>query len=306
MLNIADKQTTTPVLGYALSGPIAPYDPRVTPLRGDLAALALAGTHFAPHYVEPDIRTVAAGGTMVRAEGDAAATAVSQLLAGEEFALLDEAGGWAWGYCRHDRYCGYVPVDALLPRGTVAPAASHVVHRRAAPVFAQPSIKAPVQAILPMGARLAVEGASDCGQFLATTGGYVHARHATPLNGPALDPVECAMQLLGAPYVWGGRSGEGLDCSGLVQLCLALAGLAAPRDSDQQMAALGRPLAESEPLARGDLVFFPGHVGIMADGERLIHANAHWMQVVVEPLADVVARFPADVPQPILARKRLG
>jgi len=298
--------TATPAAvpgGFRLAAPLAPYDPRITPIRGDLADLALAGRFFTPHYVEPQQRRCLAARTPVRAAPSHAATAVTELLFGEQFAVLDTAGGWCWGYCRLDGYCGYVAADTLGEQGGVA---THIVHGRAALVFAEPSIKAPVATTLPMGARLAVTGASEDDCFLATAHGFVSRRHLHSLDDLAFDPVERAQLLTGAPYLWGGRSGDGLDCSGLVQLVLALAGGDAPRDSDQQLEALGAFLDEDAPLRRGDLVFFPGHVGIMADADRLVHANAHWMAVVTEPLADVIARFPAETPDPVLARKRLA
>ena len=288
---------------FVLSGPVADYDPRVTPIRGDLADIALAGRFFAPHYVTPQLHRAKAGGAMLRKAGSHDAEAVSQILPGEGFALLDSAGDWGWGYSRHDGYCGYVRLDAITRE---APEPSHVVHVRSALVFAEPSIKTPMIAALPMGSRIAAHGVSECGKFLKVEGGWMSVRHALGLDALACDPVERALQLVGAPYLWGGRGGDALDCSGLVQLVLMLAGQDAPRDSDQQRAALGRALADDEPLQRGDLVFFPGHVGIMADAETLVHANAHWMQVVAEPLADVIARFPEDTPQPVLARKRIG
>jgi cell wall-associated NlpC family hydrolase len=157
-----------------------------------------------------------------------------------------------------------------------------------------------------MGALVTVSGESDCGKFLAVDEGWMSFRHAIAVDARDCDPVDRALQLVGAPYLWGGRGGSALDCSGLVQLVLSLAGISAPRDSDQQMAALGRTLNDGEVLQRGDLVFFPGHVGIMQDSVTLIHANAFWMQVVAEPLADVIARFPESTPQPVLARKRIG
>ncbi len=291
-----------PVQQFVLTGPVTDYDPRVTPIRGDLADIALAGRFFAPHYVAPQIHRVAAGGAMLRKAGASDAEAVSQLLPGEAFALLDSTGDWGWGYGLHDGYCGYVRLNHIT-LGSADP--THVVHSRSALVFAEPSIKTPMVAALPMGARIAVDATSECGRFLSVAGGWMSVRHAEPLAEQGCDPVDRALQLVGAPYLWGGRGGDALDCSGLVQLVLGLAGIAAPRDSDQQMAALGRALADDEPLQRGDLVFFPGHVGIMMDTDTLVHANAHWMQVVAEPLADVVARFPETTPQPVLARKRI-
>jgi cell wall-associated NlpC family hydrolase len=152
-----------------------------------------------------------------------------------------------------------------------------------------------------MGARLAVSGIE--GDFLRADETYLHKRHLIAIGDIADDPVVIAERLIGTPYRWGGRSGDGIDCSGLVQLALAFSGIAAPRDSDQQREGLGAPLAEHAVARRGDLVFLPGHVGIMADPFTLLHANAWWMAVVREPLADVLARLPED--QGIIARRRL-
>lgn len=287
---------------FALAGPVAYYDARITAIRGDLADIALAGQFFAPHYVEPQLHRATAP-AMLRKAGAHDAEALSQLLPGEGFALLDTSGDWAWGYSVHDGYCGYV-LTSQLERAGAQP--SHVVQVRSALVFAGPSIKTAQVAAYPMGAQISVTGTSADGKFWQVDGGWISVRHAMPLAERSCDPVGRALQLVGAPYLWGGRGGDALDCSGLVQLVLGLAGHDAPRDSDQQMAALGRALDDDEPLQRGDLVFFPGHVGIMADGDNLIHANAFWMQVVCEPLADVIARFPETTPQPVLARKRIG
>lgn len=288
---------------YALTGPVTTFDPRVTAVRGDLADIALAGRFFAPHYVAPQLRRCAPAITMLRAASAHDAQAVSQLITGEGFALLDSAGDWGWGYCLIDGYCGYVLLNDLVETAALP---THIVHARAALVFADASIKAPTLDLLPMGAQITVAGESACGKFWQTGTGFVSKRHARSLAEPGTDPAIFAMQLTGAPYLWGGRSGDGLDCSGLVQLVMALTGHNAPRDSDQQLEALGEFLADDAPVQRGDLVFFPGHVGIMADDTHLIHANAHWMQVVTEPLADVIARFPESTPQPVLARKRIG
>lgn len=140
--------------------------------------------------------------------------------------------------------------------------------------------------------------------------GYVQADVLgdTPAAGPALkapDAASAAESFLGKTYVWGGRGGSGIDCSGLVQRSLAAVGKVAPRDSDMQLRELGTPLPDGAGLQRGDLVFFPGHVGIMADGETLIHATQHYGETVKEPLADVVARIAREHALPVLARKRL-
>lgn len=235
---------------------------------------------------------------MLRAAPDPQARAVSQLIRGEEFESLDVSGGWAWGRCVHDGYVGYLPAGALAP----VRSATHRVNAVLAPLFAQPDIKAPVWESWPIGARLT--GQAD-GDFLATDAGFLHLRHVAELGAAPADPVAIAERLEGQPYLWGGRGAGGIDCSGLVQVALDFAGVRAPRDSDLQRDALGRLLGDGEELERGDLVFFPGHVGMMVDGDRLIHANAYHMAVTVEPLADVVARLASAYPQPVIARRRL-
>ena len=208
------------------------------------------------------------------------------MLRGECFAVVDASGDWAWGFSAHDGYVGYVPLDALGPICS----ASHVVSNAAALMFAAPDIKSRVIERLPMGARVAVT--DEHGAFFAVAGGgFVHRRHVVTIDTQAPDFVDVAGRLTGVPYRWGGRSGDGIDCSGLVQLALGFTGVAAPRDSDQQ-AALGAPVADGAPLQRGDLVFLPGHVGIMETATDLLHANAYWMAVVTEPLGDVLARQP--------------
>lgn len=267
-------------------------------IRGDLADIALAGRYFAPHYSCPQSFSLSASRTAIRSRDDHGSVAVSELLHGERFEAIDIAGGWAWGYSAHDHYVGYVPVALLCEPFQ----ATHVVTTPAALVFAQADIKSPEMTRLPMGSRVA--GDID-GAFLKLSEGFIHLRHLAPAASAASDPVALAERLTGAPYLWGGRSSDGLDCSGLIQLCLSLCGINAPRDTDQQMAALGAEIGADEALQRGDIIFFPGHVGFMTDSENLIHANAHWMQVTTEPLGDVVARMTDSHAQPVLARKRI-
>ena len=285
---------------FRLSGHSIEGDARTTPIRGDLADIKLAGKLFAPHYAVPMLRTGIAPVTAIHAEAHATSMPVSALMHGEEFAVLDIAGDWAWGYCLHDDYLGYVRF-AELGDDFVA---SHVVSAAATLLVATPSIKAPVLARYPMGARIACEEASDCGKYMACESGWVPTRHLSEVGKVAGSPADLAESLIGVPYSWGGRSGDALDCSGLVQLVFGLKGIAAPRDADMQQAGFGEALKEGEALQRGDLVFFPGHVGIMADGANVIHANGTAMAVSVEPLADAAARF-AEHDVAVLARKRV-
>ena len=141
--------------------------------------------------------------------------------------------------------------------------------------------------------------------------GYVHVEALTESAAPidaseARDPVDEAMSFLDKPYLWGGRGGAGLDCSGLIQRSLAAANIAAPRDSDMQMASLGKEIPAQAPLQRGDLVFFPGHVGMMVDTENLIHATRNEGKTLVEPLAAVISRVAENYETPILSRRRIS
>ena len=266
-------------------------------VRRDVADVELADRVFAPHYARATRCHCVAAAAMLRQDPHAGARAVSQLLRGEEFAVLDVAGGWAWGYCGHDRYVGYVAADAL---GKLAEP-THVVAGSGALVFEEADIKSRAVADWPVGARFRGELRDG---FIAAEEGFVHVRHARALHAFDSDAAAVAERLVGLTYLWGGRGGGGIDCSGLVQLSLALCGTAAPRDSDQQR-ALGREIGRDEPLRRGDLIFLPSHVGMMADGNRLIHANAFWMAVTVEPLAQVTARLADRHAEPILARRRI-
>jgi len=294
-----DPIAPSPTKRFHLSGPSLSFDPRVDAVRRDIADIALAGRLFAPHYARPRHHGCVATSAMLRARPDHAAEAVSQLLLGEGFAALDIAGGWAWGYCLHDHYVGYVPADAL---GEPV-AATHIVSAARALVFVAPDLKSPVVATWPMGARFA--GVEQDG-FIACDAGYLHRRHVMRVDEREPDAVAVAERLIGAPYLWGGRGDGGADCSGLIQTALGRAGIAAPRDTDQQLdAGLGAEIRPDAPLRRGDLIFFPAHVGMMADGERVIHANAYTMDVTVEPLAELVARLAPDHEQPIIARRRL-
>lgn len=223
----------------------------------------------------------------------------SQLLRGEVFAELESEGGWSWGYGVHDHYVGYIETEALGDDSEP----THVVAVCLAPVYAQPDEHAASIGERSIGERVAARPSEA---FMAVEGGYVRAADLLPIGERVADPVAIAERLVGTPYLWGGRSGFGIDCSGLVQLAHAFAGIAAPRDSDQQQQALGALLAEDEPHRRGDLVFFPNHVGMMRDADSLLHATHHHGATVAEPLADVIARIGRDHVQPVLARRRVA
>ncbi|KPF80428.1 hypothetical protein IP88_00495 [alpha proteobacterium AAP81b] len=281
-----------------LTGPTPALDPRRFIARADFVEVGLADRISAAHYVAPWRQRAVAAVTPVRATAGPASRAVSAVLYGEVFDVFEIVGDWAFGRSVHDDYVGWLPL-AALGDPVVAPRTARIT-ARVAPSFAAADIKAPVQAMLPFGAAVAGEIA---GNFLALAdGGFVHARHIAPLARPT--PLGVARRFAGAPYVWGGRTPDGVDCSGLVQAALAACGIAAPRDSDQQRASVGSAVAFND-RATGDLVFFPGHVGILAGRDSLFHANAHWMTTLEEPLMDVIARLrAAGAETPVLGLRR--
>ncbi len=284
---------------FGLTGTSHVFDPRVVAIRPDLADIAVAGQHFAPHYAAPMMRSCVLPAAPLRAAPSLAAEQTSELLFGEGFALLDLTGGWAWGYCLADHYVGYLSADAL---GTpIAP--THRVAMREAMLHSAPDAASGGPAVLPRGAQ--VMGEAE-GEWLATAHGYLPLAALVEVGADHDDPAAIAEDMIGTPYVWGGRTAKGIDCSGLVQVAWGAAGVQLPRDSDLQLAALNddKDVAPTD-LARGDLVFFPGHVGIMADHDKIVHASQHWMEAKVEPLADLIARTAAEAHDPpVLGYKR--
>lgn len=264
-------------------------DPRCHAYRDDLAAADLQGLVTAARFVPGLARQVASELVGLRKEPRADAELCTEALFGERLTVFDERDGWAWVQLARDRYVGYVPSAAL---SSVMFAASHRVVVPRTFVFPAANIKTPPIMALGRNAEIAVRGTS--GRFVELqSGGFVYTAHTAPLAERASDFVTVALSFLHVPYLWGGRTWLGLDCSGLVQVALEAAGRVCPRDSDMQAAELGEPLADIdilEDLRRGDLVFWPGHVGIMVDSDQLIHANAHAMMVAIEPLIEANAR----------------
>jgi cell wall-associated NlpC family hydrolase len=281
------------------------FDPRVTPARADLAAKELEGKVSAARYVEGRVCEVVEPQAPLRVEPRPDALLATEALKGERFTVYEtDAEGWAWGQLAGDGYVGWLSANALAEPGAAA------THKVAAPrtlVFPGPSIKLPPLEALPFGARLAI--ARTHGRFAVTQwGAYVPDIHLAPLDAYEADFVAVAERFLGVPYLWGGKTTFGLDCSGLVQIALTACGMSCPRDSDMQEAALAaRIMAVADPseLRRGDLVFWKGHVAIVRDRLSLLHANAFHMAVVTEPIADAFARI-RGVSGEITSMRRLG
>lgn len=284
---------------------MAKLDPRLHPYRRDLAAVQLRDRVSAERYVSGNQRSVTAGIAPLRRAPSPTAPLDTELLFGETVQVYEDKEGWSWLQAAADGYVGFVPSDAL---GEVPPTATHTLTSLRSYVFPEPDLKQPPQDMLSMNASLTVQDEEN-GYSQLAGGGWVYTRHLAPTGTFERDFVAVAERFLGTPYLWGGRSSIGLDCSALIQISLARCGQAVPRDTDMQEYAIGLPVpydGNDTVLKRGDLVYWPGHAGIWIDEDRFIHANATDMMVSVAPLRDVAPAIEASTGDRIRSIRRPG
>ncbi|MFJ6326746.1 MULTISPECIES: NlpC/P60 family protein [unclassified Rhizobium] len=266
-------------------------DRRLHAFRPDLAEASLRGKVEAQRFVEGSKAEVAVPVVALRPKPDLASGIDTELLMGEEVMVFERSNGWCWVKATADGYVGYLPETAIREGGS---AATHIVVPQRTFIYPEPELRKPHAAVLSMGSRVRVTGTAEARgnhYVVLEDGTAIFAKHVQPIDHVGDDDyVDVALRFLETPYLWGGRSGLGIDCSGLVQLALLMTGRSAPRDTDMQATGLGEPIAR-EQLRRGDFVFWKGHVAIMEDPETIVHANGHTMTVARENFAAAVERI---------------
>src|ERR1700691_4949602 len=280
------------------------FDRRLPPVRAALAAAHLRGLVNAPRYAEGRRMTIVTSSAPLRRSPQADAPRETEALHGERVIVYDEQAKWVWAQLERDQYVGYLPTAALG-----APSApTHRVAALRTHAYPGPAIKLPPRMALSLGAQVTI--VRQDGDFSVSDDGlYLWSRSVAELSANEPDWVAVAERFIETPYLWGGRTSEGIDCSGLVQTALIAAGLASPRDSDMMEASLGKPIAIDDPtapLARGDLIFWKGHVGIMRDPVTLLHANGWHLKTVSEPLAQAGERIAANGGGKVTSARRVG
>lgn len=276
----------------------AAMDPRVTPANDRVALGSLRGQVQADRFTDGTWQQVQA--PLVDLCDAPHGPRSQQLLLGAAFLVLEERDGVAFGQAQRDGYVGYVNSLDLGPLQD----SSHWVAQRSSHIYSKADFKSAELAVLPFGARLSVK--AEIAQFAELVGGgFVPMQHLLKDGQGMQNLASAAETFLGTPYLWGGNSGAGIDCSGLVQAAVLACGLACPRDSDQQRRELGDFLPDGAVVQRGDLIFWRGHVGLMLDDAQLLHANAHHMAVACEPFEDAQYRISRQEFGEILARKRI-
>lgn len=266
-------------------------DHRIIPARTDIAANHLFGEVKAEKFVEGEPHRVVVGLSNLHFKPDSQSRVESQLLYGETFIVYEDADNWCWGQLTYDNYVGYVRKNTLALDPWKE---THLVSEPGTYIYSEPDIKQPPKGFASISSPVEIICEND-GFSKTSDGNWLFTKHLIPINSFGKNYIQYASKLLGTPYLWGGRSFHGLDCSSFLQIVCRLSGIHIPRDSDQQESVLGipvefDPLGDFSALRKGDVVFFPGHVGIYIDNEQFLHANAFDMQVTIHNFTDVLDR----------------
>jgi len=279
-------------------------DPRLTPARSDLAAEHLRGEIMAEKYVSGEVYQIIERAAPVRQKPRPDAVLVTEALFGETVTVYEQSEGWAWGQLNSDDYVGYLPLHTLSPHLSQP---THRVSVLRTYVYPEPDIKSPPSDLLSLNSQVCVVDTGD-GFSQLNTGGFIYTAHILAAGEFDNDYVSVAEKFPGTPYLWGGKTSLGLDCSGLVQVSFAACGKLVRRDSDMMQEQLGDEIALTSDLSglkRGDLIFWQGHIAIMCDDKTIVHSNGYHMATVIEPLERARKRI-SYLYGEITAIKRLG
>lgn len=277
----------------------ARLDPRLNAFRGDLADKRLQGLIHVSRFTDGHERQIVHPVADIHQQANEKSAMTSQLLYGQKVQVFEEADGWLWVQSLDDGYVGYIKQKLV---GEIDKGATHRVVQPRTFIYFDSDLRSPVKYCLSLGSLVCVEGRVDVrgnAYALLADGGAIIMNHVKPIASVATDYVKVAETLVATPYRWGGVSAFGIDCSGLVQLAMRICGRLVLRDSDMQLATLGRDLAGPEFLKKGDLIFWRGHVAIMVDNQNIIHANGASMDVRIEPLAVATERLAQCHNQPL-------
>lgn len=277
------------------------YDKRLNAYQDNLADIGLKGKVTAKNFVTPDKYQVTTSKALLYGRPDEGSPLTSQLLYGEYFNVFEINKEWAWGQSLKDGYVGYCSLTSLTQDINEI---THHVSALSCHIYPEPNLKTAAVHIIHMMSDVSVINEDQVNGFMPLSdGNWIYANHITKKF--ADNPVTEALKFLNTPYLWGGRSNAGIDCSALIQIAYASTGVSITRDADLQEEEFGTPLNKNQLPRHGDLAFFPGHVGIMLDGINLLHANAHHMKVSINPLKEVIdiVRLQTDKP-PLSSFKR--
>ncbi|CAF25694.1 NlpC/P60 family protein [Bartonella quintana] len=278
-------------------------DPRLYAFGNDVADQCLTTEIAAQHFVQGEKKRVHTAVAGLFKENNKKSERQTECLLGEELLIFEQGEIMSWGQSLKDGYVGYIDTTVLCA-STIKQ--THIVSVPRTFQYLQADLRGPMEYPLSMGSKVSVVDETevrDTMYSILESGKAIITRHLSPIGRVYEDYVTVAETFISTPYLWGGVSGFGIDCSGLVQLSMMMTGKMVLRDTGMQQKTIGRALTDSDKLQRGDLIFWEGHVAIMIDHENIIHANGYSMNVMIEPLEEAITRIAKKHKYPVEKRR---